>query len=226
MAAGSPDAELARTHERQRLAIELHATVAQSLFAIGVEAGIGLDASDVDARGRALREIGEIVGAARRELYATLTRLNRVPDARELRARLEEAVDGFSRASGVPARLAVTGTARVLGSVQDELVRDTLDEALRNARKHTPPGPDGVREVVAELTYRDDAVRLRVHNDGAPRPAHPDPDRADGAGCLGMLAARSTQLRGRLDLELSHEEGGGAVLLLELPMSTTEEGRT
>lgn len=226
MAAEPSSVDLARTHERQRLAIELHASVAQSLFAIGVEAAVGLDAADPDARAGALREIGEMAGAARRELYATLTRLNRVPDGRELRPRLEAAVDGFSRASGVTARLAVTGTVRVLGSVRDELIHDTLDEALRNARKHTLPGPDGPREVVAELTYRDDAVRLRVHNDGAPRPAPPDPDRADGAGCLGMLAARSTQLRGRLDLRLSHEERGGAVLLLELPMTTTEEGRT
>lgn len=219
------EVDLARSHERQRLAIELHATVAQSLFAIGVEARIGLDDADADARGRALREIAELVGSARQELYATLTRLDRVPDGRPLRERLDETVDAFSRASGIAARLVVSGPVRALGSVPEELVHDTLDEALRNARKHTRPGADGAREVVAELAFGDDAVRLRVRNDGTPRAVCPDPDRPESTGCLGLLGARATRLRGRLDLELPPAERGGAVLRLDLP-TTTEEGRT
>ncbi len=221
---GSPDAECARTRERQRLAVELHGSLAQSLFAIAVEAELGSGAPDAATRGRALREVARLAAAARRELYVTLTRLNDEPDDRPLRIRLDEAIGAFSRASGIAAALTVSGPVRPLGPVRDELVRDTLDDALRNVGKHTLPGADGARQVIAELAYRADAVRLRVRNDGTARPARRDPDRDAGTGGLGLLAARATRLGGRLDLELSPAERDGAVLCLDLPITTTQEG--
>jgi signal transduction histidine kinase len=213
--AGAPeDAEVVRIRERQRLAIELHASVAQSLFAIAVEADVGLGAAEPDARERALRAIRALTATARQELYDTLARLNRAPEGVAFHARADDAVHSFSQASGIAARLALAGTVRPLGALCEELVLDTLDEALRNVRKHTAPDAAAAREVAVELVYGSDAVCLRVTNSGVAS-VRPDHDRPDGRGCLGLLGERAAQLRGRLDLQM--RQGGGAVLLLELP---------
>ncbi len=211
--------ELVRIRERQRLAMELHASVAQLLFAVGAEARIALGTDDATARERGLQSILELAGEARSELYETLTFLNRVPPSRSLHALLDGEVRAFEAATGITANLLCSGDPVALGDVKEDVLFETLSEALRNIRKHAVARTS---RVVANLAYDARCVTLTVHNDGgasAQTPAVPA-ERPHLRGCLGLLADRAQQLRGALDVRLF--EDGGAMLTVRLPRAAIE----
>ncbi|MBS1870261.1 MAG: hypothetical protein JSS99_11420 [Actinobacteria bacterium] len=205
-AAEEPGSELVRIRERQRLGMELHETVAQTLFAIGAEAHAALDGDDVAAYQRAMRSIRALAGDGRRDLHATLARLNRVPPSLSLPALLDEEVRAFRAATGIEARFACSGDPEPLGDFRERLLLDTLVEALRNVRKHVIDRGGRPTLVAASLRYRDAFVDLSVQNDGVER-MPPGGGRAGGRGCLDLLAERAGQLRGELEVQLAAESG-------------------
>lgn len=203
--------------ERRQLASDLHASVAQTLFAIGVEARIAREL-DAPARDRSLRVIEQLAGRARDELYETLTALNQAPADASLPAQLDSEVQGFREATGSSARFVCLGRPVPLGPLVDDLLRDTLAEALRNVRKHASASGGEATPVTVELTYRDDAVELQVGDDGGGAQAverRPADDRR--TGYLGLLAERAAELRGTLVLHAAGD--GAATLRLCLPRS-------
>jgi signal transduction histidine kinase len=82
--------------DRQRLATELHDSVAQMLFTIGVAARYARQKDDPAALTAALEEIESTAAQARRELRASLRRLSRpnegVLDKLNASSRLEAVV--------------------------------------------------------------------------------------------------------------------------------------
>jgi signal transduction histidine kinase len=209
---GRVSADVARMRERQRLARDLHDSVAQVLFAIGVEARTALDVADPAVRERALRSIQALAADARAELHATLTRLTHAPRSLALHALLDNEVDAFAQSAGIRAAFVAAGDLRPLGDLKDELVLDTLLEALRNIRKHAVGGEQRPSAVLVRLDHGDETLHLCVRNDGVVRGA-PGGDAPRGG--LKLLAERAAQARGTLDLRLPDE--GGAIVDLRLP---------
>lgn len=213
--------ERARVRERQRLAMDLHDTVAQVLFAIGVEAGIALETTDATARDRSLRAVKRLTGDARAELYATLDRLNHAPpsqSSQSLRALLEDDVRGFAQATGIEATFSCSGDAHAVGAREQELVIDALGEALRNVRKHAMERARQSR-VVARLRCGDRGVELVVRNGGGTLPPADHGGPIDARGGLRLLRDRAEQLGG--ELEARRTAAGGGVVRLLLPAAGT-----
>jgi signal transduction histidine kinase len=211
LAATQRETELELLHARQRLAIELHDSVAQTLFAIGVAAHYSRRQPDTGALLAALEEIETTAANARRELRDALKRLGRHGDGIGFEARLEGEVRLFERTSGCRLRVTRHGQARELPHPVEDLILDTLVEGLRNTVKHA-----SAKFAVAHLGYGEAHVTLALHGQSTAPPRALDAWRGQGTGTgLALLEQRAAQLRGTLVLEA--EPGGRRLLRLELP---------
>jgi signal transduction histidine kinase len=150
--------------ERQRLAREIHDTLAQGFAGIVVH----LEAADLAVH----RPAGELRANLR---FALDVARDSLVEARrmmaELRPELLEdhalaaAVDRvcaeWSQRTGIPSRVAVTGTVCALDrEIEVTLLRAT-QEALNNVRKHAEAGA-----VAVTLSYMDDVVAVDIGDDG------------------------------------------------------------
>ena len=210
LAAKERDIELALLRERQRVAVDLHDTVAQMLFAIGVRAHYSRRQDDSAALSEALEEIESTAASARRELRTTLRRLSRSPAGLAFEARLQGEIRLVEHTTGC--RIAVTrrGEPHELPEPVENLLIDTLIEGVRNAVKHA----DASR-AVAHLHYDTDQVTLSLQADSdGPGEGQNWPNAGAGAG-LDLLRSRAAELRGCLEGERAPDECG--VLRLQLP---------
>jgi signal transduction histidine kinase len=213
-AARQRELELELLRERQRLAVELHDSVAQTLFAIGVAAHYSRHHQDPGDLIATLEEIEGTAADARRQLRETLQRLSREGDEIAFEARLEGEIRLFERAAGCRVRVTHDGDWRELPQPVEDLIIDTLIEGLRNMAKHA-----GVKLALAHLGYSDDHVTLALHGQlvGSP-PATTWEGAGSGTG-LTLLEQRAERLRGVLSN--GTDSGRRTVLRLELPTVPT-----
>lgn len=203
--------ELERLRDRERLATQLHDSVAQMLFGIGVAAQRSLLDGDPTALSEAMREIELTAADARRELRDTLDRLAACDDGLGLEARLHAEVRLFSTQSGCKARVARSGSPRSLPDLAEELIVDVVVEGLRNAVKHA-----GATFALACLDYEPRRVHLAIQSEVAD--AGRAVERAAIAGTgrgLAQLCERARAIGGTL--ALAPGEDGLLTLRLELP---------
>jgi signal transduction histidine kinase len=191
--------------ERQRMARELHDTLAQGLIGIitqleAAEQAPGARRRHLDAA-RALAR--DSLTEARRSMHAMR------PEPLE-GARLPEALAGeaqrWSSLHGVPADVTTTGDARPLRpEVEVTLLRAT-QEALANVAKHA-----SAKRVGVTLSYMDDLVTLDVRDDGAGFSVNGHARGHDGGG-FGLVAMRERveSLDGSLAIE--SEPGSGTAI--------------
>jgi signal transduction histidine kinase len=188
--------------ERERLAGEIHDTLAQGFTSIITL----LQAADPALRDErlalAVRTARENL-AESRTLIAALTPAalasGSLPDAvRREAARVTEE-------SGVGVTCRVTGEPRPLPTAIEVVLLRGAQEALTNVRRHA-----GATEAAVLLAYGPDSVRLVVRDDGRGF----DPAAADGFG-LRTMRARAEQVRGTLAV---HSDPGAATTIeLEVP---------
>jgi signal transduction histidine kinase len=206
-------AELARAHERQRIADDLHDDVAQILFAAQLsldailqqEGSLGDDVVAAIKRSRGLLIRGD---------SAIRTVINRLsaPPVVDLGARLAAAIMSVEEEFSLPVHLQVEESAVAAAeplppSVTEALVR-VARESLVNAAKHAGP----CRVVLAlQLDGRGGLV-LRVADDG--RGIADTEDRGHGLGALRRLVA---DVGGTL--ERGHSAGGGTKVTATVPLA-------
>lgn len=200
--------------ERQRLAREIHDTIAQGLAGVVAQLQASHDEPD-DLRRRAMVERATVLArtslaeARRSVLDLGPASLDRIP----LPEALTELVADWSTDHAAKADLVVTGEVRPLhGEVEATVVRVT-QEALTNVAKHA-----GARRVGVTLSYVDDEVLVDVRDDGVGFDCH---EPAPGFGLRGMRQ-RTERLAGVLDLET--EPGHGTAVSVRLP--ALERGAT
>ncbi|WP_433384801.1 sensor histidine kinase [Micromonospora sp. KLBMP9576] len=194
------EARAAVAGERTRIARELHDVVAHSMAVMIVQADgarFMLDRDPETARqavkvvadtGRqALEEMRRLVGVLREPSPADAgdepdgARVAADPAHRRLAlAELPALLDRF-RAAGLRARHAVTGEPAALPPGLELTVYRVVQEGLTNALKHAGVGA-GVEVTVA---HADDAVAVRVVDDGRGRPPV-SPAPSGGHGLVGM----------------------------------------
>lgn len=206
------DAERARAvvEERERIAREMHDSLAQTLAVNHLH--LRALAADPEVPGPArdqLTELAELCQEAIRDVRENILGLresSRCPD--DLAAGLETFLTGWSRTSGVPARLEVTGAApAVLPVGHAAQLSRVAQEALTNVRKHS-------RATSAVVTLRHDGHRtqLLVSDDGVGFDTHhPRPD----AYGLHTMRERVEQLGGTLLVESL--PGHGTRVLADVP---------
>ena len=194
--------------ERQRMAREIHDTLAQGLAGIITQ----LEAAQ-QAHGRAANRPGEpgpggpggpgpghdadwerrvrnatrlardSLSEARRSVRAVRPEAlenTRLPDA------LAEVADRWSAVNGVPATVTTTGTAQGLHPEVEVTLLRVAQEALANVAKHA-----GASRVGLTLSYMDDVVTLDVRDDGVGFLLPADGSGGPGASAEASQAAAS-----------------------------------
>lgn len=179
---------LALVEDRERIARDLHDTVIQRLFAVGLSLQGALlrttDSDLVDRLERAIDEIDITIRDIRTAIFALHSRRTSRAGPRDA---VLETIQEAARALGFEPHVQFDG---LVDSVMPDEVRTelipTLREALSNVAKHAHATRVDVELVV------DSEVRLRVADDGIGVPERPD-----GAGSgLGNIADRATLLGG------------------------------
>ncbi|HEV2782886.1 MAG TPA: sensor histidine kinase [Actinophytocola sp.] len=174
----------AKLLERERLARDLHDTVAHHVSAMAIRAQAGLATSDaepgaaVDAlrvieseASRALAEMRTMVRVLRQNEAADLSPNPRVADLERLAGRAQ---------FGPPVDVEIVGDVEDLPPSVGTAIYRLAQESVTNARRHARHATRIEVRVVAD----DRAVHLRVSDDGEPftRPAG-----AQGHGLIGMI---------------------------------------
>jgi len=205
--------DLALVEDRERIARELHDTVIQRLFAVGLslQGTVRLVRSDPDeavARiGTAIDDLDVTVKHIRSAIFGLESAV--APAGDGLRARLLAMVRESARALGVEPRLLLDGPidSRVADRLADDLAA-TLHEALSNVARHAQ-----ARSVEVSVVLADGELILMVADDGAGPPV--DTEVRGGHG-LRNMAARAAAHGGTATL--AAREGGGALLTWRVPV--------
>ncbi|MFI9597197.1 sensor histidine kinase [Nonomuraea sp. NPDC052265] len=207
--------------ERQRLAREIHDTVAQGLTGIltqleAADEAVG-EAPAVRARLATVRELArESLTEARRSVQA----LRPAPLAAtaQLGTALSEVAAAWSRASGVPAPVSVTGDARPLHTEVESTLLRVAQEALANVGKHARAARVGIT-----LSYMEDVVALDVRDDGSGF-THGTGFTPGSGGGFGLVAMRQrvTRLAGSLAVESA--PGQGTAISATVPAIPADPG--
>jgi signal transduction histidine kinase len=197
--------------ERQRLAREIHDTLAQGLTGIITQLQAADHVADEPARWRRHHDAAtalarESLTEARRsvdELRPEPLEAGRLADA------LSQVAATWSARYGVAARVTVTGDARPMRPQAEVALLRTAQEALANVAKHAAAGRVGLT-----LSYMDHEVALDIRDDG--RGFDPGGTvRSEGGFGLVAMRQRIEGLAGTLQIE--SEPGGGTGISACLP---------
>jgi signal transduction histidine kinase len=209
--------------ERQRMAREIHDTLAQGLTGIitQLEAAqqTGKDAERERRIGNAKRLARDSLAEARRSVQALRPQAlenSRLPEA------LADEVARWSATSGVPGEVETTGDARALHPEVEVTLLRVAQEALANVARHAGASRAGVT-----LSYMEDVVSLDVRDDGAgfapPSPTNgssangSDANGSQAVGGFGLIAMRQRVSRLAGQLEIESEPGAGTAVSASLP---------
>ncbi len=210
--------------ERVRIARELHDVVAHHISMIAVQAETArLTTPGLPAAGaQRLAEIGDSARASLTEMRRLLGVLR--DDTRTVRAarhpqpgleQLNELLDEARDASGAGTRLIVSGSPMTLDPGVELAAYRIVQEALTNARRHASGAA-----VDVELTFTDDALRVRVRDNG-PGAVFDDGLTADEAG-HGLSGMRERALAVGGELRIGPAAPTGFLVEALLPAKISE----
>ena len=195
--------EAGRLAERQRLAADIHDTLAQgfaSVLMLIQAAQADLDGSQprvgrhLDLAARTARENLAEVRTLVADLAPAQLDGSTLPDALR-RLSKEPGVDGSVSLRGTtpapPINFSMSGSPRPLPMATEVVLLRVCQEALANVRKHA-----GANSATVELGYDPAAVRLRVSDDGAGF----DPGRVSGGYGLRGMRTRVAEAGGTLSV--------------------------
>ncbi len=193
--------QLATSRERNRLARDLHDTLAHSLSALTVqlEALRSLLANHPGAAPEAVDEISALArrGLAESRQAIQALRTDRV-ETMGLVGALRDMIHSFQARTGVPARMSVAGNEPDLTQEEAQALFRIAEEGLTNAERHA-----FARQVTTRLAFGADRIDLVIQDDGVGfDPATVDPDRY---GLTGMQE-RAAMIGATVDV---HSRPGG-----------------
>jgi signal transduction histidine kinase len=197
--------------ERQRMAREIHDTLAQGLTGIITQLEAAQRTSRETERerriGNATQLARDSLTEARRSVQAL--RPQALEGARLPEALAEEAAR-WSATSGVRAEVTTTGEARPLHPEVEVMLLRVAQEALTNVAKHAGASHAGVT-----LSYMEDVVTLDIRDDGA---GFCGKKSATATGGFGLTAMRQRVSRLAGQLEIESEPGSGTAVSVRMPL--------
>jgi signal transduction histidine kinase len=201
--------------ERQRLAREIHDTLAQGLIGIITQLQAAAQAADgTPARQRHLDTAARLARDSLSEARRSVRALRPEPlETAQLPEALAEVVRRWSDVTGVHAAATTTGTARPLHPEVEVTLLRTAQEALANVAKHANASRAGVT-----LSYMEDLVTLDVRDDGVGFDSvRGGPTSRGRDGGFGLIAMRQrlTGIDGTLEIE--SEPGSGTAVSAAVP---------
>jgi NarL family two-component system sensor histidine kinase LiaS len=213
--------ELAVVEERNRLALDLHDSVKQQVFAASMQlaAARTLVRRDPDAAETRIAEVQRLVSEAQRELTGLIRELRPVALGNKgLAVALREYAADWSHSTGIASAMRVQGERPAPLEVEQALFR-VAQEALANIARHS-----GATGVEIELSWDSDGLLLTLTDNGSGF----DIALAEGKGVgLHSMRERVETLGGALTIR--HAVGtagtsvGASVPHAALPTSTLAE---
>lgn len=215
-------AEEAVTAERARIARDLHDIVAHTVTVIVLQAaGARRSVHNDPGHGeRTLEQIERLGKQTMGELRRLLTVLRTDGGDADARAPVglkdvRQLLEGVRR-TGVSVTLSETGEPHRLDSSIDLAAYRLVQEALTNVTRHAGPGA----AARVELAWSEQALTVRVADDGLGVPAHGSAALSTGSGLLG-LRERMTVVGGTL--AAGPQPDGGFHVVATLPISRLED---
>jgi signal transduction histidine kinase len=194
--------------ERERLAREIHDTLAQGFTSIvalaqAVEPELETDTAAAKRHVELIRSTARENLAEARAMVAELT-----PTAMHdgsLSAAIQRQCDRLSAESGIAATIRVDGAVPALGMATDVVLLRAAQEAFANIRKHSQADA-----VTVALSPVKSGIRLSIADNGIGL----TDEHTDGFGLRGMRA-RATQVGGTMSV--TPTPGGGTTVTVEVP---------
>ena len=210
--------------ERERLAREIHDTLAQGFSSINLL----LRAADRSLADGDVPTAREQIAVARDAAHENLDEARRVVralapaglEAATLTGALERLAAQSAQRSPITWHVSVSGEPRALPLTVEATLLRVAQSAVANVIQHS-----GAARADLTVTYLDDAVALDVVDDGHGfDPEHP----GAGAGGFGLRAMRSriTELGGTLTVESAPGVRSGTALAVHVPLDATADDAT
>ncbi|MBB2922513.1 sensor histidine kinase [Cellulomonas cellasea] len=201
--------------ERERLAQEIHDTLAQgftSVVMLAQAAGAELDRGAVDATRGRVEQIEDVARENLAEARALVAAFGPAGLQQQgLRDALTRLAERFSAETGVQVDVDLGQEAPLSRDTEVVLLRGA-QEALANVRKHAD-----ARRVRLRLGADDGSVELEVHDDGRGMP----PEVSRGVGLRGM---HERVRAGGGTLDVGTAPGGGTRVLVRMPAAADGGG--
>ena len=212
-------ARLGAVEERNRLAREIHDTLAQGLTATGLqlESAEALleTGSETEKTRAALARALDLTRSNLEEARRSVLDLRAAPlEGRSLPEALKVLVDRWEAETGVSARFRAVNGARPLPPRVEVALYRVCQEALTNVARHAGAGQATVR-----LVATPESVSLSVEDDG--RGFDPSRRTGEGQGLVGMRE-RLEMLGGSLDVRSSPKKG--TKIEAAVPLDGSEDG--
>ena len=204
--------EAGRLTERQRLARDIHDTLAQHFTSIIMH----LSAAKHSNPESVPSEVQQAEGAAREGLEEIRRIVRDMQPEQIEKASLIEAVEGlaarWSAENSVQVKMKVTGTPRSLTPSAETALLRISQEAMHNIHKHAQ-----AKNVNITFSFMEDIFAMDIVDDGLGF----DPSKnSDGFG-LKTMRDRIEELGGTLAIE--SERGGGTAIAVSLPISENND---
>ncbi len=201
--------------ERQRIAMDLHDGVIQSIYAVGL--GLEMAALEVeDDPAQARRRIEQAIDELNQTIQDIRDYIFRLQPARysgDLAASLERLLHDFATSAALRVSIDVDPEAPPLDDDVGAAVFHVAQEALSNIRKHA-----NASSVRAELRWRGDRLTLVIRDDGVG--FDPDAPRSEVHRGLRNMRARVAGFGGGVRIESA--PGRGAAVIVEVPIRRAE----
>jgi NarL family two-component system sensor histidine kinase YdfH len=210
--------DLTIANERQRMARDLHDTLAQGLAGLILQ----LEAANIHIEGKRMDKTHEILQQALARARSTLVDARRAiddlrfesSDPRHLAEGISREVARFSNTTGIPCRL-VLDLPDTLSNEVSEYIFRTVTEGLGNIARHAQANQAGV-----EISQADNYLNLRIWDDGAG--FNPD-EEITRSGHYGLLGIRERARLAGGTFIIDSSPGSGT--RINLSLSTREETR-
>jgi NarL family two-component system sensor histidine kinase YdfH len=205
--------DLTLTTERQRMARELHDTLAQGLAGLILQ----LEAADSRLLHAEPEMAREIVQQAMERARATLTDARQaIQDLRsedsptkELSEIVREEVDRFKQATGIPCHLVLSLPNQISTSIKENAQR-AVAEGLTNVARHAQASQVWLslkeKEGMLEVCIRDNGIGFETSNS------------MDIAGHYGLIGLRERTRLAKGKFDVTSVSGEGTTLTIHLPL--------
>jgi NarL family two-component system sensor histidine kinase LiaS len=199
--------ELAMLEERNRLALELHDSVKQQVFAIAMKLGFTESLADTDTLKKALHDLGELAHQTQDELQRLIHELKPMAlEHDDLASALKTYIASWQDLHGLDVTQQIELLEPLSSSVEQALFR-VAQESLSNIAKHAQ-----AKHVKLSLSQSGTKTVLNIQDDGC---GFNLSEVTSGLGRRSMLE-RMKQLGGSLDI--SSKAGEGTELKACLPL--------
>jgi signal transduction histidine kinase len=202
--------ELATLEERNRLARDLHDSVKQQIFAVGMQIGATkmLLKRDADAAEKRLDEAQKLVRQAQQELTSLIKELRPVAlEGKGLVTALRELVTQWTQQTDIVANVRVEG-AQPLPLIVEEALFRVAQEALSNIARHSK-----ATLVQMDVTLTDEYVTLSIVDNG--QGFDSAQQGRTGAMGVGLLSMRERMKAHAGDVSIESTPGQGTKVIAQ-----------